>query len=95
MASWLSWVIWKNEKKKKLCSFLAGVFHDTFKSLSILPEVLYPSLNFSQFDLQDQDSDQDREKDDSFVFLSINRYERKKNLPLALEAFSKSTFSFN
>jgi alpha-1,3/alpha-1,6-mannosyltransferase len=78
-----------------LFSFLAGVFHDTFKSLSILPEVLYPSLNFSQFDLQNQDSDQDREKDDSFVFLSINRYERKKNLPLALEAFSESSFAIS
>ncbi len=29
-----------------------------------------------------------------FTFLSINRYERKKNLPLAIEAFRKSLSLF-
>lgn len=66
--------------------FTAGVFHDTFRSLSITPDVLYPSLNVSQFDRDDLALD--KQDSDTFVFLSINRYERKKNLPLALKAFS-------
>ncbi len=71
----------------------AGVFHDTFKSLSVVPDVLYPSLNVSQFDQPaDREGKEGSGKDrfgDPFVFLSINRYERKKNLPLALKAFSE------
>lgn len=70
--------------------FTYKVFHETFKSLShIIPTVLHPSLNFSSFD-----SDLSSEPDLSFlpsdakvVFLSINRYERKKNLSLAVNAF--------
>jgi hypothetical protein len=59
-----------------------------------VPDVLYPSLNVSQFDQQPADREEKNGsgKDrfgDPFVFLSINRYERKKNLPLALKAFSK------
>lgn len=73
--------------------FTAGVFHDTFKSLSVVPDVLYPSLNVSQFDQPaDREGKEGSGKDrfgDPFIFLSINRYERKKNLPLALKAFSE------
>jgi alpha-1,3/alpha-1,6-mannosyltransferase len=81
-------------KLSAIDSFLsAGVFHDTFKSLSVVPDVLYPSLNVSQFDQPaDREGKEGSGKDrfgDPFVFLSINRYERKKNLPLALKAFSE------
>ncbi|KAH0627113.1 hypothetical protein JD844_002523 [Phrynosoma platyrhinos] len=68
--------------------FTASVFKETFKSLShVNPEVLYPSLNFSGFDTiisANVDSIIPKRR---FMFLSINRYERKKNLGLALEAF--------
>ncbi|CAH3196945.1 unnamed protein product [Porites evermanni] len=70
-------------------NFTADTFVSTFTSLrSNRPRVLYPSLNFSSFD----DSVLPDESDDlvppkaKIVFLSINRYERKKNLKLALEA---------
>ena len=72
--------------------FTTGKFHKTFKSLAhINPIVVYPSLNFSAFDKQQTGE----ELNDLFpnsvkcLFLSINRYERKKNLPLAIEAFAK------
>jgi len=72
--------------------FTAGIFRDTFKSLSVRPQVLYPSLNFEAFD-QPQPKGVDLLDGiihkNSFTFLSINRYERKKNLTLALEAFGK------
>ncbi|XP_077159098.1 alpha-1,3/1,6-mannosyltransferase ALG2 [Paroedura picta] len=68
--------------------FTATVFKETFKSLShIDPDVLYPSLNVTLFDTiipADVTSIVPNKK--AVLFLSINRYERKKNLMLALEA---------
>ncbi|XP_007895629.1 alpha-1,3/1,6-mannosyltransferase ALG2 [Callorhinchus milii] len=67
--------------------FTAGVFKQTFKSLSHLdPDVLYPSLNFAAFDNDPADLSGLVPAQKKFIFLSINRYERKKNLPLAMEA---------
>ncbi|NWJ04810.1 ALG2 mannosyltransferase, partial [Crypturellus undulatus] len=68
--------------------FTAGVFKETFKSLShINPEVLYPSLNTKSFETTvPADIAELIPKKKKFLFLSINRYERKKNLALALEA---------
>uniref|UniRef100_A0A8C6SIV3 Alpha-1,3/1,6-mannosyltransferase ALG2 n=1 Tax=Neogobius melanostomus TaxID=47308 RepID=A0A8C6SIV3_9GOBI len=52
--------------------FTAGVFRDTFRSLSrVRTDVLYPSLNTKTFDQP-----------------NTEEYERKKNLGLALEALS-------
>lgn len=68
--------------------FTASVFKDTFKSLShINPDVLYPSLNISSFEtIAPADIADLIPKKRKFLFLSINRYERKKNLALALKA---------
>lgn len=71
--------------------FTSRIFKETFKSLDIVPDVLYPSLNTLYFD-QTSTVDADipiQIPNDAFVFLSINRYERKKNLPLALHAFKQ------
>ncbi|XP_051017802.1 alpha-1,3/1,6-mannosyltransferase ALG2 isoform X2 [Acomys russatus] len=66
--------------------YTASVFKDTFKSLShVNPDILYPSLNIASFDLAVPDKLGDLvPKGKQFLFLSINRFERKKNLPLAL-----------
>ena len=69
---------------------VAGVFHDTFHSLShIIPEVLYP--------VPDCVSTAERPEQRSLIpahvhsaFLSVNRYERKKNIALALDALGLS-----
>ncbi|KAJ8371558.1 hypothetical protein AAFF_G00307380 [Aldrovandia affinis] len=65
--------------------FTAGVFRRTFTSLSAInPDVLYPSLNSAAFDHEVDDLDGLIPENKTWVFLSINRYERKKNLSLAL-----------
>lgn len=72
--------------------FTRRVFKETFKTIQEMPSVLYPSLNTKYFDesiVTDADADELNLPDDAVVFLSINRYERKKNIPLALEAFKQ------
>lgn len=72
--------------------FTRGIFKDTFKNIPKVPDVLYPSINT---DVLDEVAPEplsnilpvDLPKN-SFVFLSINRYERKKDLGLALAALS-------
>ena len=76
------------------------VFNDTFKSLSssgVVPEVLYPSINTKFFDdIRVISLDRALENlthqklpENPILLLSINRYERKKNLALAIEAFAE------
>ncbi|XP_074370378.1 uncharacterized protein LOC141711670 isoform X2 [Apium graveolens] len=62
--------------------FTASTFVKTFKHLDsqeVRPAVLYPAVNVEQFT-----------EPDAFKlnFLSINRFERKKNIDLAISAFS-------
>lgn len=69
--------------------FTANVFKQTFPNLStIQTDVLYPSLNTSTFDKRAEELNGLIPERPRFVFLSINRYERKKNLPLALQALA-------
>ncbi|GLT93893.1 hypothetical protein SLE2022_116630 [Rubroshorea leprosula] len=63
--------------------FTASTFANTFRHLhakGIRPSVLYPAVNVDQFG-----------KPNSYMlnFLSINRFERKKNINLAVSAFAK------
>ncbi|XP_062170852.1 uncharacterized protein LOC133876562 [Alnus glutinosa] len=62
--------------------FTASTFANTFKRLharGIRPAVLYPAVNVDQFD---------EPHSNKFNFLSINRFERKKNIDLAISAFA-------
>lgn len=72
--------------------FTAGIFRETFQGLrEVHTDVLYPSLNTSTFD-QPSSEAQSLEgllpEGSTCLFLSLNRYERKKNLGLALEALA-------
>ncbi|XP_065184200.1 alpha-1,3/1,6-mannosyltransferase ALG2-like [Sycon ciliatum] len=70
--------------------FTAQTFASTFRILNTAcakPTVLYPSLNFTAFDRTPISVD-DIVPKGCKVFLSINRYERKKNLALALKALA-------
>ena len=71
-------------------NFTKAIFRNTFRSLShIQPSVLYPSLNCTAFDQQAAvELDSTIPPTASHFFLSINRYERKKQLPLAIQAFA-------
>lgn len=68
--------------------FSGRVFKETFKSLDIVPNVLYPSLNTDNFDAATStyhDEICSNIPVQNFVMLSLNRYERKKNVLLALQ----------
>lgn len=73
--------------------YTRGVFKDTFKRLSVELEVLYPSINtrfFDQTPALPLHSALDKElPETAILLLSINRYERKKNLSLAIEALAE------
>lgn len=68
--------------------FTADIFKKAFKSLLNKPlQVLYPTSNFAIFDRPLTTSfDLKVKRNIDISFLSINRYERKKNLNLALKA---------
>jgi len=69
--------------------FTAAVFRQTFPTLrSLDPEVLYPSLVFDNFLHPADPPIGDLLPAFKTLFLSINRFERKKNLPLALESLA-------
>ncbi|XP_059300700.1 uncharacterized protein LOC132052961 [Lycium ferocissimum] len=62
--------------------FTASTFALTFKNLDargIKPAVLYPAVNVDQFE---------KPNATKLNFLSINRFERKKNIELAISAFA-------
>lgn len=72
--------------------FTAGIFKETFAGLTgVQTDILYPSLNTRNFDQPSTDT-HDLEgllpEGTSCYFLSLNRYERKKNLGLALKSLA-------
>uniref|UniRef100_W8CDK0 Alpha-1,3/1,6-mannosyltransferase ALG2 n=2 Tax=Ceratitis capitata TaxID=7213 RepID=W8CDK0_CERCA len=78
--------------------FTLRVFGDTFHRLKVVPDVLYPSLNTEYFDTMKSKISKKEGNEfgvvgcenvprNGFIFLDINRYERKKNHALALHAF--------
>lgn len=72
-------------------AFTRKIFKETFKTLThITPEILYPVPSFETLSADVSDIElEDIPPNINILFLSINRYERKKNLPLALIALSK------
>lgn len=70
--------------------FTRHVFKSTFKGLTKVPDVLYPSINTDFIDGTIPESLSSvlpaELPANAFVFLSINRYEKKKDLGLALAA---------
>ena len=71
--------------------FSLQVFRSTFQRLKkVEPRVLYPSLSTTVFDQAGQPPPGVAHlPPNTTVFLSINRYERKKNLELAIQSFAR------
>ncbi len=89
--SWEEWTTGLAHQILVNSNFTAGIFHRTFKSLiKIKPTVLHPSLNFSAFDIPPSVLQDIIPSSVKCLLLSINRFERKKNLSLAIEAFAKA-----
>lgn len=68
--------------------FTDEVFHKTFKSLAnVSTKVLYPVVNFAESAQEKIPGTLNAKfKNVATIFLSINRYEKKKNIALAIEA---------
>eukprot|EP01127_Copromyxa_protea_P023930 TRINITY_DN9207_c0_g1_i1.p1 TRINITY_DN9207_c0_g1~~TRINITY_DN9207_c0_g1_i1.p1 ORF type:complete len:324 (-),score=57.75 TRINITY_DN9207_c0_g1_i1:28-999(-) len=61
--------------------FTRQVFKKTFTKISCNPKILYPCVDINI------DPDYNAKSKDTKVILSLNRYEKKKNIELALHAF--------
>lgn len=94
----LNWI----EEKTTRCAdvilvnsnFTRKVFYETFTSIEKAPEVLYPSINTEFFNKEKSPNIKFSTvlevdlSSDAFIFLSINRYEKKKNIALAIKALN-------
>ena len=70
--------------------FTRAVFRDTFTRLPhITPQVLYPSLAMHMFEGKGLRPSAVKDNPSITTFLSINRFERKKNIGLAIRAFAR------
>ncbi|EJS43757.1 alg2p [Saccharomyces arboricola H-6] len=73
-------------------NFTKNTYHKTFKFLSNSPDVIYPCVDLSSMKIENIDekflktilNESDR------FYLSINRFERKKDVALAIKAFALS-----
>lgn len=68
--------------------YTARVYQDAFQNITEVPDICYPSINteFFKSTVPKPLKEVVPVGTDKFIFLSINRYERKKNLALALKA---------
>ncbi|KAI8092833.1 alpha-1,3/1,6-mannosyltransferase ALG2 [Halteromyces radiatus] len=71
--------------------FTGGMFKRSFPTILKKPRVLYPPINFDAYDRTTDYSDPQVQLLESHrkTLLSINRFERKKNVELALRAFAE------
>ncbi|KAI9291941.1 putative asparagine-linked glycosylation 2 transcript variant 1 [Neoconidiobolus thromboides FSU 785] len=76
-------------------NFTLGVFKKAFPSIQQVPEVLYPGIQIANYKLGvDEEVLNDESvipilSKDKLLITSINRFERKKNIGLAIKAFAE------
>lgn len=72
--------------------FTKSVYHKTFSNLTGSPKVIYPCVDLASPKIDDLDNDLLNHllPEHQRYYLSINRYERKKNISLALQAYALS-----
>ncbi|KAJ3711637.1 glycosyltransferase family 4 protein [Lentinula guzmanii] len=73
-------------------NFTGRVFKDNFPSIRRTPEVVYPGINIVAYEAtQDSSNDPDVAAilSDRPTLISLNRFEKKKNVALAVEAFAR------
>ncbi|EUC66058.1 glycosyltransferase family 4 protein [Rhizoctonia solani AG-3 Rhs1AP] len=72
-------------------NFTSRVFKHSFPSIKTDPVVVYPGINISAYESITSSSDTEEirmVKSDKTTLLSLNRFERKKNAALAIQAFA-------
>ncbi|KAJ3007542.1 Alpha-1,3-mannosyltransferase-like protein [Thoreauomyces humboldtii] len=70
-------------------NFTAGIFQASFPTISRTPKVLYPGIHLASYEKKISSTDPELNAlvSDQNIILSINRFERKKNIELAIRAF--------
>ncbi|KAI9493235.1 alpha-1,3/1,6-mannosyltransferase ALG2 [Zychaea mexicana] len=70
--------------------YTGTVFKESFRSIQQTPQILYPPINFSGYDRSVDLNDESVKilQCPQKMLISINRFERKKNVELALRAFA-------
>lgn len=69
--------------------FTSRVFKSTFKTISTSPDILYPSINTKNIDNTHIPEEVYGIESNVKFILSINRFERKKDISLVLNSFAK------
>ncbi|KAJ3058039.1 Alpha-1,3-mannosyltransferase-like protein [Rhizoclosmatium hyalinum] len=70
-------------------NFTRQIFKDSFTSIKTTPKVLYPAIRIEAYNNSGKSTKDFRKYLKSkTIILSINRFERKKNIALAIQAFS-------
>ncbi|KAH6559765.1 hypothetical protein BASA81_011333 [Batrachochytrium salamandrivorans] len=69
--------------------FTASIFKDSFKTIETRPQVLYPGIHLTKYDtgVDLLDASVKQLVSTRTTIVSINRFERKKNIELAISAF--------
>ncbi|KAF9511198.1 glycosyltransferase family 4 protein [Hydnum rufescens UP504] len=78
--------------------FTASVFMTAFPSIKVVPRVVHPGINISAYTKPETPPTNLgglEEVLDRSTFLSLNRFERKKDLELAIEAFAQFHISLS
>ncbi|KAJ3771265.1 glycosyltransferase family 4 protein [Lentinula raphanica] len=72
--------------------FTGRVFKDNFYSIQRIPKVVYPGINIAAYEATEEssiDPDVIAVLSERPTLLSLNRFEKKKNVALAVEAFAR------
>ncbi|RHZ79065.1 hypothetical protein Glove_152g73 [Diversispora epigaea] len=70
--------------------FTSNVFCESFATIKTMPQILYPGIRFEAYDKKVNTDDESVKilETSKNIILSINRFERKKDIVLAIRAFS-------
>ncbi|CAG8433357.1 1566_t:CDS:2 [Diversispora eburnea] len=71
--------------------FTSNIFCESFTTIKKMPQILYPGIRFEAYDRKVNTDDESVKilETSKKVILSINRFERKKNIVLAIRAFAR------
>ncbi|KAI0668376.1 alpha-1,3-mannosyltransferase ALG2 [Trametes maxima] len=95
------WEEWTTKQADTLLAnsrFTVGVFRKHFPSIQTTPRVVYPGINldaYASLKVDRADPDVARVLSNRPTLLSLNRFEKKKNLSLAIDAFALFRRYFN
>ncbi|KAI9274578.1 alpha-1,3/1,6-mannosyltransferase ALG2 [Phascolomyces articulosus] len=88
--TWEEWTTAMSDTIAVNSGYTGSVFKESFPSICQTPEILYPPINFRGYDRSVDLNDESVKilQCPQKMLISINRFERKKNVELALRAFA-------